>query len=132
MVITTIDEATEEPILNKGGISPRALAACMRIDSYFNKNLIPNFDMAVYITKLEVTLYNYTPKDIYLKLPECLKKYSSDLNFPENQTFLTLSLDNLCSYFSTWNFEVWTAELSSSVRASILDYSYLTEQTFIG
>lgn len=132
MVITTIDEATSEPILNKGGISPRALAACMRIDSYFNKCLIPNLNVALYITKLELALYNYFPKNVRVKLPECLKKYSSDLSFPETQKFWTLSLDNLSAYLSTWNFDVFMTELSCCIHSTVLDSAYLTEQVFIG
>ncbi|XP_066257341.1 intermembrane lipid transfer protein VPS13B isoform X1 [Euwallacea similis] len=131
VVITSIDDNTEEPLLNQGGISPRALAACMRIDSYFNKCLIPTFNCAIYITKVELALASYVPKKVQFTMPECLKNYSSDLSFPECQKILTLSLGNLSAYFSTWDFTVWTTELSSSVQATVLDYAYLTEQTFI-
>lgn len=132
VVITTVDEATEEPLLNKGGISPRALAACMRIDSYFNKLLVPTFNVALYITKLEIGLYNYVPRNGRVKIPGCLKKYTSDLAYPESQKFFVLSLDSLSAYLSTWSPEVWTAEVSCSVQATVLDYAYLTERTFIG
>ncbi|KAH0999222.1 hypothetical protein HUJ04_005426, partial [Dendroctonus ponderosae] len=131
VVITNVDESTEEPIPNKRGISPRALAACMRIDSYFNKLLIPNLNIALYITRLEVSLYNFLPKHAMVKLPECLKKYNSDLAFPEAQKFLTLTLDSLSAYFCTWNMDVWMAELNCSIHSTILDYAYLTEQTLI-
>ncbi|CAG9772920.1 unnamed protein product [Ceutorhynchus assimilis] len=128
VVITTIDDTSEEPILNKGGISPRALAACMRIDSYFNKNLIPNLNVALYVTKIELALYNYFSKNTRVILPNCLRKYYSDLTFPESQKFLTLTLDNLSAYLSIWSFEELITELSSSVHSTVLDYGYLTEQ----
>ncbi|XP_050295994.1 intermembrane lipid transfer protein VPS13B [Anthonomus grandis grandis] len=131
VVINTIDDTSDEPILDKGQISPRALAACMRIDSYFNKTLIPNLNVALYITKLELALYNYFPKGTRVKLPECLRKYTCDNSFPESQKFLTVSLENVSCYTSTWNFEVVLSELSCSVRSEVLDYAYLTEQTFI-
>lgn len=127
-----MDESTEEPILNKRGISPRALAACMRIDSYFNRRLIPNLNVAVYLTRLEVSLYNFLPKHAQLQLPECLKKYTSDLAFPEAQKFLTVSLDSFSAYFCSWHMSVWMAELNCSIQSTILDYAHLTEQTFIG
>ncbi|KAL1506203.1 hypothetical protein ABEB36_005605 [Hypothenemus hampei] len=131
VVITTIDDVTEQPLLNKGSISPRALAACMRIDSYFNKCLVPNLHVALYINRLETALYNLVPcSPSSIRIPECLQKYTPDFNYPEAQKFLTLSLENLSIFFSTWEFDSWIAELTTSIGSTILDYTYLTEQTF--
>ncbi|XP_030768330.1 vacuolar protein sorting-associated protein 13B-like isoform X2 [Sitophilus oryzae] len=132
VVITAVDDQSDENIPHKIGISPRALAACMRIDSYFNKSLIPNLTTALYITKIEVALYNYFPKnENNVKLPKSLKKYSSDFSFPENQRFLTLTVDNLCSYLSTWNFDIFATEITGALSSNVLDYAFLTEQNLL-
>ncbi|CAG9819390.1 unnamed protein product [Phaedon cochleariae] len=112
-------------------ISPRALAACMRIDSYFNKLLIPNLTAALYITKVDVSLYNYFDKTFLTKLPDCLKNYTPDLLFPENQRFLTLTWYNLTGYLSSWEFDIISTELSSAIKCNVLDYNFLTEQPLI-
>ncbi|XP_076265664.1 vacuolar protein sorting 13B isoform X3 [Rhynchophorus ferrugineus] len=131
VVITAIDENTEENIIHNVAISPRALAACMRIDSYFNKSLIPSLTAALYITKIELALYNYFPKWENIKLPDILKKYSPDYAFPTNQRFLTLSVDNLSSYVSTWNFNIFSTEISGALSSNVLDYAFLTQQSFL-
>ncbi|CAH2019415.1 unnamed protein product [Acanthoscelides obtectus] len=63
VVITTVNEGNSDEDLSKDVvISPRALAACMRIDSYFDKSLIPHLTAALYVTKIELALYNYFDK----------------------------------------------------------------------
>lgn len=129
VVITMVTD--KEDVADSTLISPRALAACMRIDSYFNKTLIPNITAALYVTKIDVSLYSHFNKYSKSKLPECLKNYTSDLQFPESQKFLTLTWDNLTAYFSTWDFEVISMEVNSVTKCSVLDYTFLTEQSLI-
>ncbi|KAJ8927596.1 hypothetical protein NQ314_019923, partial [Rhamnusium bicolor] len=129
-VIITMINHTED-LSSNTLISPRALAACMRIDSYFNKSLIPNITAALYITKVDVSLHSYFSKNSSFTLPDCLKLYSSDLLFPESQRFLTLTWDNLTAYFSSWEFDIVSAEVSTATKCSILDYAFLTEQPLI-
>ncbi|XP_074031826.1 vacuolar protein sorting 13B isoform X2 [Leptinotarsa decemlineata] len=129
VVITMVND--KDDLSSNKLISPRALAACMRIDSYFNKTLIPNITAALYITKIDISLYNYFDKKSLLKSPDCLKNYTSDLLFPENQRFMTLTWYNLTGYLSSWEFDVISTELSSAVKCNVLDYSFLTEQSFV-
>lgn len=129
VVITMINEGEDETPNTL--ISPRALAACMRIDSYFDKSLIPNITAAMYVTKIELSLYNHFEKNSTWKLPVCLKNYTSDSLFPENQRFLTVTLDNLTLYCLDWDMEVVSTEISSAVKCSILDYSFLTDQPLV-
>lgn len=129
VVITMVTDKEDVP--DSTLISPRALAACMRIDSYFNKTLIPNITAALYATKIDISLYSHFNKESKSKLPECLQNYTSDLQFPESQKFLTLTWDNITSYFSTWDFEVISVELNSVIKCSVLDYAFLTEQPLI-
>ncbi|CAH0555543.1 unnamed protein product [Brassicogethes aeneus] len=128
VVINTINHTETDSNLHNMYVSPRALAACMRIDSYFNKTLIPNFAAALYITKIDVNLYSYVCRRTEGKLPNCLKNFKSDYTVPENQKFLILTWDNLTSYFTSWNLDMLSLELSSSTKCSVLDYTYLTEQ----
>lgn len=106
-------------------ISPRALAACMRIDSYFNKSLIPNLTAALYITKIDCSLYSHSSK-IDSKLPKCLEKFNSDLAYPENQCFLTLTWDNLSVHTNIWSKTMFSTEICASMKCSVLDYTFLT------
>ncbi|XP_056633940.1 intermembrane lipid transfer protein VPS13B isoform X1 [Diorhabda sublineata] len=112
-------------------ISPRALAACMRIDSYFNKSFIPNLTAALYITKIDLSFYNYFDRYTTTKLPDYLKNYTPDYMFPENQRFLTLTLYNITGYLLNWEMDYVSSELSAAVKCNVLDYNFLTEQTFI-
>nr|CAI5821779.1 unnamed protein product [Callosobruchus analis] len=93
-------------------ISPRALAACMRIDSYFDRSLVPNLMVAFYFTKIELALYNYFDKQLPV-------------------TFLSIVLENLTSYSLCWKTGVLTVEVSSALKCNVLDYMYLTEQSLI-
>ncbi|XP_072392830.1 intermembrane lipid transfer protein VPS13B [Diabrotica undecimpunctata] len=112
-------------------ISPRALAACMRIDSYFNKSLIPSLTAAMYVTRIDVSLYNYFDRYNTMKLPTWLKNFSPDYMFPENQRFLTLSWYNMTGYFLNWDRDTMSLELSTAVKCNVLDYNFLTEQPLI-
>lgn len=131
VVINTFNKSDDDKNFQDVFVSPRALAACMRIDSYFNRNLIPNFSAALYITKIDVNLYSYINKKSEQQLPKCLRNYKPDILIPENQKFLVLTWDNLTSYLNSWNMEMFSFEMSASTKSSVLDYTYLTEQPLL-
>lgn len=131
VVITFHQQNSQEEVSHMVSISPRALAACMRIDSYFNKCLIPRVTAALYATKIEMALHNYFEKTIDLKMPECLKNYTPDLLYPENQRFLAFSIENLATYVSFWERNVISIEVSSAAKCNVLDYTFLTEQALV-
>lgn len=45
--------------LSKTIISARVLAACLRIDSYFNSSIIPNVQAALNIGTIHISMYNH-------------------------------------------------------------------------
>lgn len=112
-------------------ISPRALAACMRIDSYFNRSLIPSITAALYISKIDVSLFNYFERNCDFKKPVYLKNYHTDYVFPENQKFLKLSLYNISAYLLGWYLDVFSTEINTSIKCNVLDYNFLTQQPLI-
>lgn len=130
VVINTVDD--NEDNRNNILISPRALAACMRIDSYFNKSLIPDLTAALYLTKMEIALHNYFDRNAPVQFPECLKNFTADYMFPDNQRFLILSIDNLTAFLSSWEFDMFSIEVTSAIKINVLDYAFLTEQTLMG
>ncbi|KAL3269016.1 hypothetical protein HHI36_008100 [Cryptolaemus montrouzieri] len=108
--------------------SPRALAACLRVDSYFCRSLIPNLNVALSITRLHVALYTRFDKEKYKILPKFLKDYSPDMMFPSNHCFSEVTFNNLKLYTSSWDLSVFLIDLNTSFKLSVLDYAFLTMQ----
>lgn len=112
-------------------ISPRALAACMRIDSYFNKALVPDLTLALEILTINISLYNNFNKNLPFVMPKALKSYTCDTFLPENQCFLTLTLGGTRAYLATWKFEAVAFDITTTTKCSVLDYAFLTQQTLL-
>lgn len=112
-------------------LSSRALAGCIRVDSYFNKVLIPELTLAMQISKISVALYNHIDKSLPVATPECLNRFISDLAFPDDQCFMNLTLNNLRAYLATWNFETIAFDVTTITKCDILDYAFLTLQPLI-
>ncbi|KAI4462018.1 vacuolar protein sorting-associated protein 13b [Holotrichia oblita] len=112
-------------------LSSRALAGCIRVDSYFNKVLIPELTLAVQISKISVALYNHIDKSLPVTTPECLNRFISDLAFPDDQCFMNLTLNNLRAYLATWNFETIAFDVTTITKCDILDCAFLTLQPLI-
>ncbi|KRT78504.1 hypothetical protein AMK59_7595, partial [Oryctes borbonicus] len=109
----------------------RALAGCIRVDSYFNKVLIPEFTLAVQISNVSVSLHNHIDKTLSVIPPECLNRFVSDQAFPDIQCFMILTLNNLRAYLATWNFETISFDVTTVTKCEILDYAFLTMQPLI-
>lgn len=112
-------------------ISSRALAACMRIDSYFNKNLVPDVTLAMEIASVNISLYNDFDKSAVRKMPDALKRYTCDSLLPEKLCFLTFTLDGLRAYLAAWNLEAAIFDISTSVKCTVVDYAFLTQQNLL-
>ena len=121
----------EHGCLSKVLISPRALAGCVRVDSYFNKVLIPELTLAANISSVNISFYNNIEKELPYRMPKCLSEYQSDLLFPTTQSFLSITLLHMKTYFATWHFESVAFESSVTIKSEILDYQYLTQQPLI-
>ncbi|KDR22947.1 Vacuolar protein sorting-associated protein 13B [Zootermopsis nevadensis] len=111
-------------------VSPRALAACMRVDSFFASRQVPCLQAAMNISSLQVSLYNHVISSNAGKpLPLPLKNFSVDQMTPESQCFMSIALDSTCLYVCMWSSgNVSMVEMNSRVRCDIIDYAYLTQQ----
>ncbi|XP_069674298.1 intermembrane lipid transfer protein VPS13B isoform X2 [Periplaneta americana] len=114
-------------------VSPRALAACMRVDSFFAPHQVPSFQAALNISSLQIALYNHMTTGSAAKpLPSPLKQFSVDQSTPESQCFMSFALDNSSLYVCTWSSgDTTMVELGGHVRCDIIDYAYLTQQNAI-
>lgn len=130
-VVITIQQESSEDSSGTSAISPRALAACMRIDSYFNRSLIPRVTAALYATKIEIALHNCFEKSIDLKFPDCLKNYTPDFLYPDTQRFLAFCIENLATHVCHWEQNWFSLDISSAAKCNVLDYAFLTEQALV-
>lgn len=103
----------------------------MRIDSYFNTDLIPDLTLAVEIANISICLYNDLNKSAMWKMPDALKLYTCDSLLPEKLCFLSLTLDGTRAYLATWNFEAAVFDVTTSPKCAVLDYAFLTQQNLL-
>ncbi|XP_070530231.1 intermembrane lipid transfer protein VPS13B isoform X2 [Cardiocondyla obscurior] len=114
--------------LSKSIVSARALAACLRIDSYFNFLLIPNIQIALNIGILHVSLYNHIDTSIYNNLPPPLDKYTLNGKIPEIQCFMSVEQKGAVLVFNKWIDDSILLDIGGSLSIHVLDYSHLTMQ----
>ena len=112
-------------------VSPRALAACMRIDSYFNSILVPRAQLALNLYSFKLSMYNQFNKSLALKMPEKLRYFTPDGLTPDNQCFLIYEIENTGMYVASWDSGLSTIDLKTSTSCCILDYSTLSMKPFI-
>lgn len=114
--------------LSKSIISARALAACLRIDSYFNPLLIPNVQVALNIGVLHISLYNHIDTTVYNNLPPPLDKYTLNGKIPEIQCFMSVEQKGAVLVFNKWIDDSILFDIGGSLSIHVLDYSHLTMQ----
>ncbi|XP_042214275.1 vacuolar protein sorting-associated protein 13B-like isoform X1 [Homarus americanus] len=110
-------------------VSPGALAACMRVDSMFSVDLLPRTQAVVTIGQAQVTLLNHlslTGK----KLPKELKFFTLDKLAPEEQPFLTFTLENAFLRNYVWS-SAMHMQTGGSGRLDVLSYSFLTSSCLL-
>ncbi|KAK8395541.1 hypothetical protein O3P69_005567 [Scylla paramamosain] len=110
-------------------VSPGALAACMRVDSMFSVDLLPRTQAVVNLGQVQVTLLSHlalTGK----KLPRALRFFTYDRLAPEEQPFLTLTLENAFLRGYVWA-EALHTQAGGSVRMDVLSYSFLTNSCLL-
>lgn len=114
--------------LSKSIVSARALAACLRIDSYFNPLLIPNVQIALNIGVLHVSLYNHIDTTVYNNLPPPLDMYTLNGRIPEIQCFMSIEQKGAVLVLNKWIDNSTLLDISGTLSVHILDYSHLTMQ----
>lgn len=114
--------------LSKNIISARALAACLRIDSYFNLLIIPNVQIALNIGVLHISLYNHIDTTVYNNLPPPLDRYTLSGRIPEIQCFLSVEQKGAVLVLNKWMDDSMLLDVGGTLSVHILDYSHLTMQ----
>jgi len=113
---------------SKNIVSARALAICLRIDSYFNSLIIPNVQIALNIGVLHVSLYNHIDTTVYNNLPPPLDRYTLNGRIPEIQCFMTLEQKGAVLVFNKWKDDSMLLDVGGILSMHVLDYSHLTMQ----
>ncbi|KAG7190764.1 hypothetical protein KM043_006836 [Ampulex compressa] len=119
---------SENVPLTKTIVSARALAACLRIDSYFNSSIIPNIQAALNIGSIYLSLYNHIDTSVYNKLPAPLNEFTLKGMIPETQCFMFVEHKGAVLVLNTWTDGSMLIDVSGVLSVHILDYGYLTMQ----
>ncbi|XP_012153493.2 vacuolar protein sorting 13B isoform X2 [Megachile rotundata] len=108
-------------------ISARVLAACLRIDSYFNSSIIPNIQAALNIGAIHISMFNQI-NSVIDELQPPLKNYTLKGILPETQCFMTLEHKGAILVLNRWIDGSVLIDIGGTFGIHILDYSYLTMQ----
>lgn len=106
-------------------VSARALAACLRIDSYFNPKIVPNLQAALNIGIIHVAFYNYIDSGSYNNLPPPLQNYTLDSQIPETQCYLTCEHKKAIVVLNRWADGAVMVDIGGVVSIRVLDYGLL-------
>ncbi|KOC70976.1 Vacuolar protein sorting-associated protein 13B [Habropoda laboriosa] len=117
--------------ISKTIISARVLAACLRIDSYFNSSIIPNVQAALNIGAIHVSMYNHVSSTMYNNLHPPLKNYTFKGTIPETQCFMTLEHKGAILVLNSWIDGSMLIDISGTFGVHILDYGHLTMQEIL-
>ncbi|XP_050449510.1 intermembrane lipid transfer protein VPS13B isoform X1 [Cataglyphis hispanica] len=117
--------------LSKSIVSARALAACLRIDSYFNPLLIPNVQIALNIGVLHVSVYNHIDTTVYNDLPPPLDRYTLNGRIPEIQCFMSVEKKGAILVFNKWVDDSTLLDIGGTLSVHVLDYSHLIMQEML-
>lgn len=64
-------------------------------------------------------------------MPEPLNAFTCDMLFPDTQGFATFTIDSLNAYLTYWDVQTALLNVNGTLQCTVLDYSYLTQQTFL-
>ncbi|OAD58896.1 Vacuolar protein sorting-associated protein 13B [Eufriesea mexicana] len=117
--------------VSKTIISARVLAACLRIDSYFNSAIIPNIQAALNIGTIHVSMYNHISTNAYNNLQPPLKYYTLKGTIPETQCFITLEHKGAILVLNRWIDGSMLIDIGGIFGIRILDYGHLTMQEIL-
>ncbi|XP_077302504.1 intermembrane lipid transfer protein VPS13B-like [Arctopsyche grandis] len=102
-------------------VRPQALAACLRIDSYFTPNLVPKFQMAVDISSAELNLYNNYRQRSLPPLIDSLKLFKSDGCLPTPHIFCSLALISTHLQSNIWNSDTAMFKFDSDISCDVIN-----------
>lgn len=114
-------------------LNPKALVGCMRIDSYFSANLIPNVEAAINIAHLTLSLKNNLSTTATKRpMPDPLRQYTYQSESSKDvQTFMRFYFRNIASYVSSYEDQHISCAAEANFSSSIFEFSYLTMQPLV-
>ncbi|XP_044002415.1 vacuolar protein sorting-associated protein 13B [Aphidius gifuensis] len=111
-------------------IDTKKLAACLRIDSYFNSSLIPNIDITFSLKSIELSFYNHIDINIYKNLPKPIDYYKLNCLPPSTQCFSIININNVIIVYNKWNNSM-LMDFNGCLNIKILDHATLLMQNLI-
>ncbi|XP_053682005.1 intermembrane lipid transfer protein VPS13B [Sabethes cyaneus] len=134
-LISNITDALKDTYLSTSRVvslpyrlHPKIFVACMRVDSMFNSNLVPNVELAVELHPVQVNLFNIVDYNIESNLPKPFERFHFCKETLESRShkFLMLNANTLKIHTAIYdNFDV---QLSGELNllCDLLDYSHYT------
>lgn len=111
-------------------LNPRALVGCMRIDSIFSSQLVPNVQLVMDISHMSLTIKNNLKlSDNSLK--SILGQFTAVGDINDTHTVIKLSSTKLNSHLCLYYDNKITLQTSFAFSTSVVDYSYLIMQPLI-
>ncbi|XP_012268331.2 intermembrane lipid transfer protein VPS13B isoform X1 [Athalia rosae] len=106
-------------------VSARVLAACLRIDSYFNSTIVPNLQAALNIGTIHVAFYNCVNSSSYSRLPAPLQNFTLDSYIPTTQCYLNFEHKKAIVVLNRWADNSVMVDIGGIVSIRVLDYGLL-------
>lgn len=123
-VVLGIDSSSEP-----APVQVKALAASLRVDSFFSPVLVPFLQMAVNMTSVQALLWVHTNNQ--RPLPEPFTRFTSENSLPQDHCFLTASVEQSNMSLTFWNKKLYLLSVSGRPRLDILSYMTLSNQCCI-
>lgn len=125
-------------------LHPRALVACIRIDSKFHARLAPNFEFALHLDHFIVSMRHdqavLPPTSATAKLlplperrkPPLLRQYQfGETSSRDLQTLIKITQRNLRAYCGIFDDMRWALTAETRIGVSVLDMGFLTMHSFL-
>lgn len=103
-------------------LSPRAFAACLKVNSYFNPMIVPQAQCLIKVSTLRVNLVCQNSK---YELPQSLAHFKSDGSIPDQLPLTTLVLDASTVCLMSWPHDT-KVEFETRARLEVVDLATLT------
>lgn len=109
-------------------LHPKALVACMRIDSFFSPSLVPSFQGVLTISQIKLNIMNHI---VLAETPEILRDYKIIEDYSKTQSFLSLSLKHFKIHSNMYVDIQTSVHGETDFSIDIIDYAYLSVQPLI-
>ncbi|KAH8362480.1 hypothetical protein KR200_005474 [Drosophila serrata] len=104
-------------------LHPKVLVGCMRIDTVFRPEEVPNLQVLLCCQDIELNFLNQP--DVGEELPPRLKEYSLRQTKETSQTFLTVHVEDLQMHSTIHSKRDFSLQTEFRTRVKCLDYGFL-------